>query len=109
MKVYINLTPFKDIRGNIFVGNAQGEYAREVLRIDILDKKLKRDGDFELEVQFPDDTVSVTSGFLEGLLGPTFKNVGYDAFYARIKFYSKEYKITKDVLDFIDLMKLTRK
>jgi hypothetical protein len=105
--IYVNLTNFKSIRGNVFIGKEQGEYAREVLKIDSIDAKLLDDKKLELEIQFPKDTASVTQSFFKGLLGPTFKHIGYDAFYARVKFYAESYEngIIHDVNEFLRQMR----
>lgn len=105
--LHINLSQFKSAKATIFVGKLQGEYAREVLKLDIIDNHLKKDKGFEVTFEFPEDTLSVNDSFLKGLLDDTFKKVGYDTFYARVKItcLGEHYDIRNDVNRFMSTMR----
>lgn len=108
-KLYINLTPFQSLRGNILVGKMAGEYARMLLKLDEVDKWVKKNPNLEVEIQFPDGVGAITDSFLKGLLQGTFDTLGYDTFVARIKFHTNNEVLGEDfesdISEFIQLMK----
>lgn len=59
----------------VWAGYERGEIIRRGMRLDALDRHGMR-----VVLNFPDDTMSIGSTFLNGLVGPAIRSLGADVF-----------------------------
>lgn len=84
-KKIIDLTKFRGNKSSLFTGRPQGLEAREVLKLDELDKNK----DLEIIFEIPEGTTSFNPSFYLGLLYPSFKVLGIDGFSSKYTFEIK--------------------
>jgi hypothetical protein len=71
----VNLLSFRGTNSTTFTGRPQGQDVRKKLELDA------RDADAEpVELVIPSDTTSFNASFYLGLLYPSIKALGFDAF-----------------------------
>jgi Cdc6-like AAA superfamily ATPase len=103
-KLQINLGQFKSEDG-ILIGRLNGMHARMILRLDELDKLVKKDRNIEVELFIPNDILKISDSFLIALIQETLNTLDNDTFTSRISFKSDNEEVKKYLDGFLKFLK----